>query len=121
MVQVQDDANGSGTLRTRTSEYDYPDMTALELARLFGYTHMYDILSPIVRHAIPHKTLKLVQQQFHTLIKHELSPQTVDEQHIRLPELEVLTELDGGPMWFPLSDHKFENAVSFKLRISNTR
>ena len=103
-----------GTLRTRASDYDYPDMTALELARQFGYTQMYDILSPVVRHPIPLQTLQLLQEQFHGLIKQELGSQVVDDQHMHLPQLEVLTELDGELMWFPLAVHDLQEAASLR-------
>lgn len=89
-------------------------MTALELARQFGYTQMYDILSPVVRHPIPLQTLQLLQEQFHGLIKQELGSQVVDDQHMHLPQLEVLTELDGELMWFPLAVHDLQEAASLR-------
>ena len=95
-------------------------MTSLELARYFGYSQMYDILSPIIRISIPYKSLELLQEQFHTLIREELSPQVVDDLHLRLPHLESLIELEAGMMRFPLREHKFGNAVgSGRLYYSN--
>ena len=87
-------------------------MTAPELARYFGCSHLYDILSPVIHCVIPHEVLRSLQEQFHNLLRDELSPQVVNELHIRLPQLEFLTEQKGDLMWFPLSEHKFPNAVS---------
>ena len=87
-------------------------MTSLELARYFGHPHMYDILSPIIRSAIPYKSLRLLEEQFHSLIRDELTSQVVDELHLQLPQLEYLTEMEGDLMYFALSEHKYQNAVS---------
>ena len=87
-------------------------MTSLELARYFGYSHMYDILSPMIRSAIPYRSLQLLEEQLHALIRDELTSQVVDEWHLQLPQLEYLTELEGDLMYFPLSEHKYQNAVS---------
>ncbi|OAP59250.1 hypothetical protein AYL99_06548 [Fonsecaea erecta] len=104
-------ADGSRTLRTRRSELHRHDMDPSELAQLSGYTHIYNMLRPNVGSVTSYRT-RATGKGFLTLIINDLGAKRVMEQHIRLPELEVLTESDGNLMWFPIRDHGFENALS---------
>ena len=91
----------TGTLRTHTCRFRPNDLTPLELAKRHGATHLYPILSPVIRNAIPTSTLEKLQTHFHGLI-HLLIP-TISQQLIQLPLLETLTELDGEAMWFAIA------------------
>lgn len=93
------------TLRTQwTDEFSYPDLTPLELAQELGYESLYNILSPIIRQPVPAKTLEVLQEKFHVHITDDLGDR-VEKEHIRLPVLEVLTELKFPQMWFPVKFH----------------
>lgn len=76
-------------------------MTPVEMARYLGYSHMYDILSPVIRHNLPAWTLEALQAKFHGIIRGELEDE-VESLRLRLPELVPLTELEVPEMWFPL-------------------
>lgn len=76
-------------------------MTPVEMARYLGYSHMYEILSPVIRHNLPARTLETLQTKFHALIHEELQDE-VDRLRLRLPELIPLMELEVPEMWFPL-------------------
>jgi hypothetical protein len=77
-------------------------MTALEIAQALGFRHLYQILAPVVHHAVPHAILQKLQEKLHLLIQLETADRD-DCQRLRLPELEVLTELEVPEMSFPLS------------------
>ena len=87
-------------------------MTPLELAREFEASELFDILSPIIRHPVPAATLTALEAQFHSLIQADLGTDVEDEK-LYLPVLEVLTELDDEPMWFPV---KFTNSTAVCAR-----
>ncbi|KAI9651883.1 MAG: hypothetical protein M1829_002119 [Trizodia sp. TS-e1964] len=88
------------TLRTKwNSEFLYVDMTALDLAQELGYKALYSILSPVIRNTVPKKTLDALQEKFHHLIVSDISPR---QEHLYLPVLEVLTEMEVPQMWFPV-------------------
>lgn len=98
----------SRTLRTVwTSPGDLPfrNMTALEIARFLGFKHLFKILSPIIHHPVPGAVLFKLQENFHCLIRDDLADWPV-EANVRLPELELLTELDVPEMYFPLRSPK---------------
>lgn len=109
-------AHASGTLRTRTSDFYYHNLTALELAKVMGHVHMYDVLRPVICRSIPHDILQSVQKHFHNLISDQLGDKKIKKECIRLPLLEPLTESADGIMWFPLSRHAFSDAVSRSMR-----
>jgi hypothetical protein len=93
------------TLWTSSSELPHKSMTALEMARFLGFRHLYDVLSPVLHHTIPHATLDKLQQKFHELIRGHLAGLR-DGANLRLPELELLTELQNPEMYFPLKPPK---------------
>ena len=94
-------------------------MTPLELAQDLGYQSLYNVLSPIIRQAVPAQTLGVLQHKFHELIRNDLRDR-VEIEHIYLPVLVVLTELEVPQMWFPVKFHKYSPAVSSvnKLRLN---
>lgn len=93
------------TLWTSQKELPYRNMTALEMAQFLGFRHLYNALSPVIRHHIPCATLDTLQQHFHTLIKDQLAGQR-EGANLRLPELGLLTELENPEMYFPLQSPK---------------
>jgi hypothetical protein len=90
------------TLRTRTSEFTYPNMSPLDLAYHMEVYHLYDILKPVIQSPMPFDTLREVENKFHLLIHDEMG-ERVDIEKLYLPVLEVLTELDGDTIWFPIN------------------
>ena len=104
------------TLRTRTSEFEHPNMSPLELAYDMEVTHLYPILSPVIKRPLPPETMQRLQYNFHRLIRSEVGVR-VDSERLYLPVVEALTELDvGETVWFPV---KFgnESAVSTLLTV----
>ncbi|KAK3952329.1 hypothetical protein QBC32DRAFT_144561 [Pseudoneurospora amorphoporcata] len=89
------------TLRTRNSEFSYPNLTPLELAQELEVFHLYHILSPVLKRPLPPDTLQRIEYNFHRLIRSEVG-QRVDAEKLYLPVLEALTELDGEAVWFPI-------------------
>jgi len=68
----------------------------LDLARLRGHSHLYDILEP--PNYLPKWTqedLKSIERHFHEVIE-ERTDVISSEVEIRLPNLEVLREVKGG-------------------------
>jgi hypothetical protein len=87
-----------GAWRTlRTAAGDRP----LDIALRGGHTHLTGLLTPVVRHPVPTDVLHALQEHFHGVVRGRAS-HLVDEQRLRLPELDVLTELDAPDMWFPV-------------------
>jgi hypothetical protein len=76
-------------------------MTAGEIARDLGSSYLYEILAPGVRNGVPYLTLQNLQEAFHNIIRTDLAS-AENTEHLRLPELIPLTELDVPEMWFPL-------------------
>jgi hypothetical protein len=76
-------------------------MTALELAHELKRTQLYDLLSPITRSPIPFAILSALEAKFHEQIRSDLGA-SVDKNRMYLPQLEVLTELNAEPVWFPV-------------------
>ena len=46
--------------------------TPLEIAKTFRYSHLYEILAPVIRHPVPAKTLITLENALHELIEHEI-------------------------------------------------
>jgi hypothetical protein len=103
-----------GTLRTRwtdQNELPFPDMTPVEMARALGFSGLSEILSPVIRHNIPARTLNTLESNFHDIIRGDLGD-SVTKTHLRLPELIVLTELKVPFMQFLL-----HSADGIKLKV----
>ena len=63
------------------------------------FSHLFDILAPVIRNPVPHDVLTKLEEQFHDIILHDLG-RLVETDGIYFPVLEVLTELGKQPMWF---------------------
>ena len=107
VVRMLVNLGASRTLQTvwTSSELPFRNMTALEIARFLGFRHLYDVLSPVVHHTVPYAILHKLQQRFHSLIRGDLTGRP-ENAHLRLPELELLTELENPEMYFPLKSPK---------------
>ncbi|RHZ66867.1 uncharacterized protein CDV56_105112 [Aspergillus thermomutatus] len=88
------------TARTK-GEFRYQDLTAVEIAREVGYSDLWDILTPVIRHFVPARVLIDLEQKLHELIHTELAGFALPK-YLRLPQLVVLTELENPEMWFPI-------------------
>ncbi|OXN04993.1 hypothetical protein CDV58_05629 [Aspergillus fumigatus] len=91
------------TLPTKKTkgEFRYQDLTAVEIARELGYSDLWEILTPVIRHFVPARILMNLEQKFHELIHAELAG-FAHLKYLRLPQLVVLTELENPQMWFPI-------------------
>jgi len=83
------------SLRTANGE------RALDIARRKKHQHLFDLLQPVVRTLVPSKTIRRMQSYFHAII-HERAGNLVMKYSLRLPDLEVLLELEQPEMWFPV-------------------
>lgn len=83
------------SLRTANGE------RALDIARRKQHQHLLDLLQPVDKKLVPPKTIQRVQSYFHAVI-HERASHLVTKYSLRLPELEVLLELEQPEMWFPI-------------------
>lgn len=103
----------TGTVRTRYTggEFQYEDLTPAAIARELGYSHLFDILAPVMRHYIPANDLINLQSHFHDLIRQDMEG-IVKMHHHWLPELSVLTELERPEMWFPVKLGEQSSRVS---------
>lgn len=75
----------------------------VDLARRGKHAHLLDLLEPPRRADVPGETLRRVQVYFHATVRARVQ-HLVDEHALRLPELEVLLELDEPRMLFPVPD-----------------
>jgi hypothetical protein len=63
--------------------------------------HLREVLEPTLRHRVPAGVLLRIQEHFHAVIRGRVAD-LVSDQALRLPELEVLLELEQPTMWFPV-------------------
>lgn len=84
------------TLRTSSGE------RAAGLAAARGHAHLLDLLEPEVRQHVPAETLAALERRFYLLIE-DVSDGLASRQQLKLPQLEILTELStGSEMGFPV-------------------
>jgi hypothetical protein len=74
------------TLRTAAGD------RALDIALRGGHTHLAGLLTPVVRNPVPADVLHALRRHLHEVIRGRAA-HLVDAERLRLPELEVLTEL----------------------------
>jgi hypothetical protein len=82
-------------LRTSTGE------RPLDVARRRGHEHLLAALEPPRRLDVPDDVLDTLQKQFHELIRQRMQEFGI-VQELRLPELEVMLELERPELWFPV-------------------
>ncbi len=71
----------------------------VDIAGRRGHADLLDPLQPRPSIAVPDGVLVGLQNEFHTVIRGRVG-RLVEEQALRLPELVVLLEVGGGPLWF---------------------
>ncbi|RZQ60753.1 ankyrin repeat domain-containing protein [Amycolatopsis suaedae] len=75
----------------------------IDLASRFRHDHLIDALKPPLRHAVPTKILTALQQGLETLITEDSGFGEVwRDAGMRMPQLEVLTELEDPELWVPV-------------------
>ncbi|KAF8536865.1 hypothetical protein BDD12DRAFT_982502 [Trichophaea hybrida] len=90
------------TLRTTKGKY----LTPLDIAKDYGWAHLYEILSPVIRHTVPEKILQALERQLYTFIGEEVGGEVLAQERTVLPPLCVLTEMERPELMvpFPLSE-----------------
>jgi hypothetical protein len=73
----------------------------VDVARRRGHEHLLAALEPPCRLSISPDALETLQKQFHELIRQRMRQFEVTHE-LRLPELEVLVELERAELWFPI-------------------
>jgi len=66
-----------------------------------GHRHLLGALAPEYKHHVPARVLLKLQSHFHAVIRGRID-QPIPDHGLRLPELEVLLELERPHMWFPV-------------------
>jgi hypothetical protein len=92
--------------------------TPLEVAHQHGWTHLYDILNPVVRRHLHSRILHKLQSRLHDLIREAF--ETDPEAHLecfRLPELEILTVFEHSRLWFPLQPELKDSREGLAVQI----
>jgi hypothetical protein len=82
-------------LTLRTAAGDRP----LDIALRNGHRHLAGPLTPVIHTPVPTDLLAALQKHFHEVIRGRVAD-LVDGEQLRLPELDVLTELEKPEMWF---------------------
>ncbi|GAB2864616.1 ankyrin repeat domain-containing protein [Streptomyces deserti] len=79
---------------------------AVDIAERRGHRHLVGVLRPDIRHSLPQDALARLQQNLQRLIRYraglEDGSDLATQQGLRLPEVEVLTELEHPVCWFPV-------------------
>ncbi len=73
----------------------------LDVALRHGNTRLADPLAPHYRHQVPNGILLKIEAHFHAVVRGRARV-LVEDQHLRLPQLELLLELNDPRMWFPV-------------------
>lgn len=73
----------------------------VDVAERRGHRHLLGVLAPEYKHHVPAGVLLKLQSHFHVVIRGRIDRELPD-QGLRLPELEVLLELERPHMWFPV-------------------
>jgi hypothetical protein len=84
------------TLRASSGE------RAADIASARGHTPLANLLEPVIRQPVPAAALAALQGRLHRLIEEE-SYALAAQHRLKLPQLEILTELPAGSrVWFPV-------------------
>ena len=73
----------------------------IDVADRRGHQHLLEALSPHLRHNIPHGILRRIEENFHAVVAGRVRT-LIDTHRLRLPQLELLLELERPQMWFPV-------------------
>lgn len=84
------------TLRAASGE------RATDIAEARGHAQLRNLLEPVIRQPVPAAVLAALQGRLHRLIEEE-SYALAEKHRLRLPQLEIMTELAAGShVWFPV-------------------
>ncbi|WP_261555703.1 ankyrin repeat domain-containing protein [Frankia tisae] len=73
----------------------------VDIATARGHSHLVDILRPVARHPLPAEVVAALERRLHLLLA-EVSMGLTERRRMRLPQVEVLTEIPEGRLWFPV-------------------
>jgi len=74
---------------------------AIDIANNKGYLHLVKLLEPVYCHTTNLERLSKIQKHFHQVIIGRINVIS-DWQSFRLPDLEILLEIEEPSMWFPV-------------------
>lgn len=74
---------------------------AVDVAQRKKQQHLFQVLEPVLKHQVPIGVLLKIQVNFHEVIR-GCADELVQQNKLRLPELEPLLELERAEMWFPI-------------------
>jgi hypothetical protein len=77
--------------------------TPLDVAKEFGWAHLYPLLMPVVHHTLPASVLVGLQKQLNEVFANAF-PGAIE--HFRVPQVEILTELNDPQLLVPLEAEK---------------
>ncbi|KAK5123182.1 hypothetical protein LTR85_003380 [Meristemomyces frigidus] len=83
----------------------FRDLTAAEIARTMGFSHLSRELAPVIYHPLPPATLARLESQLHATMRQDLKRCSWSSSLV-LPDLNALTELKVPNMWFPIQVEK---------------
>ena len=89
------------TTRTANNTFQYQNLTAADIAHSSGFEYLYDPLTPVIKHFVPPILLLDLQTRLHDFIRTELQAYVLCD-HLYLPELLVLMEMEVPQLWFRL-------------------
>jgi hypothetical protein len=73
----------------------------IDVAQRHGNTRVAGVLAPQYRRHVPNGILLKIEAHFHAVVRGR-ARDLVENQQLRLPQLELLLELDDPHMWFPV-------------------
>jgi hypothetical protein len=73
----------------------------VDIAQRKQHHQLIQVLEPIYKIQVPNETLQKIQNYFHEIIL-DRAGDLIEKTGVRLPELEVLLEIEEPQMWFPI-------------------
>jgi hypothetical protein len=103
-----------GAWRLARTVRDGLGRTPLDVARGFGWAHLYSLLTPVIHHTLPPSVLLGLQKQLDQVFAKAFPGAT---EHFRVPQVEILTELKHPQLLLPLEVEKqnVENTTGMRL------
>ena len=71
----------------------------VDVAERNGHYRLTKVLTPELKHTVPHGILQKIQNNFHIIIRGRVSS-LIEKHSLRLPELETLLEMEKPEIWF---------------------
>lgn len=90
----------------------------VDVARRRGHEHLVGFLEPPRRLDVPPGALAALQERFHELIRERMDEFGLPHEGLRLPELEVLLEMERPELWFPIAG--MHGGFHFRLTADET-